>query len=117
MVEISRRLHFEDIDDAHDILEFALKTLASARCFLLNSYIAAFGLNRDDVYRKEFETHQAQVELLAERLSLLTENISKTFEPGEENELRSRLQSVLLTGGALSLYIRRIDLFMSNFMS
>lgn len=117
MEAIAEKLHVEDEEEAQNILEFAMKTLVDARGFLLNSYIAAFGLNRDDVYKEEFETHQAQVELLTERLSLLTENIHAVFEPGEAQQLRSRFQAIMLTGGALALYIRRIDLFMSNVMS
>lgn len=114
--EIAATLILDDEDEAHRILEYALRILVDARRFLLNSYIAAFGLNRDFSYRKEFETHQAQVEVLTERLSLLTENIPAVFQEGEEKELRSRMQAISLTGSALALYIRRIDLFMSNFM-
>lgn len=60
---------------------------------------------------------QAQVELLTERLSQLTENISVSTQGGEGRELQARFQAIVLTSGALSLYIKRVDLFMSNFMS
>lgn len=118
MYALAGKFRAIDIDDEKaDILEGALKILAHARNFLLNSYIAAFGLNRDDAYRREFETHQAQVELLTERLDLLTQSVTDEFQVGEDKELQSRFKAILLTSGALSLYIRRVDLFMSNFMS
>lgn len=118
MYVLASKFRATDIDELADILEGALTILATARNFLLNSYIAAFGLNRDDVYRREFETHQAQVELLTERLDLLTQSVAEDFQVGEEKDLRARFKGVFLTSGALSLYIRRVDLFMSNnFMS
>lgn len=117
MDDLAMKVRISDEEEAHKTLECAFKILADARNFLRNSYIAAFGLNRDDIYRQEFETHQAQVELLTERLSLLTESISRSFQTGDERDLHARFKAIILTSGALSLYIRRVDLFMSNFMS
>uniref|UniRef100_A0A7S3P536 RBR-type E3 ubiquitin transferase n=1 Tax=Amphora coffeiformis TaxID=265554 RepID=A0A7S3P536_9STRA len=116
--DLARKIYVEDEEEAYQCIENGLTVLADARNFLLNSYIAAFGLNRDNVYKHEFETHQAQVELLTERLSQLTESLEgESFKAGEEKVFQARLKSILLTSGALSLYIRRVDLFMSSFMS
>lgn len=111
-----RKFSFLD-DEAFDIFERALKILVDARSFLKNSYVSAFGLNRDDVYRQEFETHQAHVTSLTERLSLLTANLPDDFDTEEEKLVRSRFQAIRLTSSAISLYIQRIDAFMANFMS
>jgi hypothetical protein len=111
-----RKFSFLD-DEAFDSFESALEILIAARSFLKNSYISAFGLNRDDVYREEFETHQAHVTSLTERLSLLTANLPDDFDTEEENQVRSRFQAIRLTSSAVSLYIQRIDAFMANFMS
>jgi hypothetical protein len=111
-----RKFSFLD-DEAFDIFERALKIIVDARSFLKNSYVSAFGLDRDDVYRQEFETHQAHVTSLSERLSLLTANLPDDFDTEEEKLVRSRFQAIRLTSSAISLYIQRIDAFMANFMS
>lgn len=56
--DLASKLFVEDEEEAYNVLKNGLTILADARSFLFNSYIAAFGLNRDDVYKSEFETHQ-----------------------------------------------------------
>jgi hypothetical protein len=62
----------------------------------MNSYIAAYGMKSNQVYREHFETHQAQLQIFTEGLSFLTENIPRLFEPHEEDEFRVRFKAILL---------------------
>ena len=66
--DLARKLYLEDAEEVYNTLESGLKMLVEARNFLLNSYIAAFGLTRDDVYKHEFETHQVSCSRTNEKL-------------------------------------------------
>jgi hypothetical protein len=80
----------------------------------MNSYIAAYGMKSNQVYRERFELHQAQLQMFTERLSFLTENIPRLFEAHEEEEFRVRFKAIFLYSTCASNYIIRVDYFVSH---
>jgi ariadne-1 len=69
--EIAKKFWF--LSEAHyDTLVEAQMTLVKARNFLKHSFIAVWAMRREPVKRGFFESHQATLEMVTERLSQMT---------------------------------------------
>jgi ariadne-1 len=69
--EIAKKFWFLS-EDHYDTLVEAQKTLVTARNFLKYSFIAVWAMRREPVKRGFFESHQATLEMVTERLSQMT---------------------------------------------
>ena len=91
-------------------VEEAAEALLTARRFLKHSYVAAWAI-RDDVAKREvFESHQATLELLTERLSRMTmANIDPIFHEHGAKGIRDHFRSMAFHTSSVMEYMQRIQ--------
>lgn len=95
------------------ILKVAWQTLVAGRKYLANSYIAAYGMTETgDGIQEEFQTHQSQLQLFIEQLSLLSDNVGNISELSTEKDLRRRFMGIHFCSVAVVGYKQRVDSFM-----
>ena len=110
--------HARYCDETHlDILKSAWMTLVRGRKYLANSYISAYGISAeiDNAVQREFQTHQSQLQLFLEQLSLLCDNVPNLYNAANnEKDFRVRLKGIRFCAVAVTAYGHRVDDFMKR---
>ena len=111
--------HTRFCDDTHlTILKGAWITLVRGRKYLANSYIAAYGMPEEmETYvQEEFQSHQSQLQLFLEQLSLLCDNVPNIYKTAgrSERDFRLRIRGIRFCAVAVSGYMHRVDSFMEQ---
>ena len=97
-------------DGIPDIVKTTRETLLDARGFLKYSYVAAYGMSGDSLFLRSFESHQGALELVVEKLSVLSKySLLDVFVDEGRQALQMRLRSMAFYAMTIERYMERIQ--------
>jgi hypothetical protein len=106
--EIAQKFWFLS-EDYFDTLVEAQTTLVTARNFLKHAFIALWAMRGEPVKRDFFESHQATLEIVTERLSqMATAKLDEIFKVQGERALRLHFRSMGFLTSSVQSYMQRI---------
>lgn len=104
----SETLWFASDEDLNTILH-ATRTLVRARNFLKNSYVAAWAMRKDLEHRDVFESHQANLELFAEKLSqLLLTKVQQLYTEQGARAIHMHFRAMVFSTASVISYMDRM---------
>ena len=104
-------LWFASDDDLESMLQ-AAKMLVRARNFLKNSYVAAWAMRNDLEHRSTFDSHQANLEMITEKLSqLLLTKVHQLYIEQGARAINMHFRAILFCTTSLEQYMERITAF------